>query len=76
MVLRYDPRNRSLDIAEVSGQFEWKRLFYDAQSDSGSLTDVTGEVGEVPPGGQILKPRCEIATTAARQSIPPCPAPR
>jgi hypothetical protein len=56
MVLRYEPRNRSLDIAEVSGQFEWKRLFYDAQSDSGSLTDVTGEVGEVPPGGQILKP--------------------
>lgn len=56
MVLRYDPRSRSLDIPEVSGQFEWKRLFHDAQSDSGSLTDVTGEVGDVPPGGQILKP--------------------
>jgi hypothetical protein len=56
MVLRYDPRSRSLDIPEVSGQFEWKRLFYDAQSDAGSLTDVTGEVGDLPPGGQILKP--------------------
>ncbi len=56
MILRYDPRSRSLDIAEVSGQFEWKRLLHDAQSDAGSLTDVTGEVGDVPPGGQILKP--------------------
>lgn len=56
MVLRYDPRRRSLDIPEVSGQFEWKRLLYDAQSDAGSLADVTGEIGEVPPGGQVLKP--------------------
>jgi hypothetical protein len=59
MVLRYDPRNRSLDIPEVSGQFEWKRLLYDAQSDAASLTDVTGEVGDMPSGGQILKPTAD-----------------
>ena len=59
MILRYDPRNRSLDIPEVSGQFEWKRFLYYAQSDSGSLNDVTGEVADVPPGGQILKPTTE-----------------
>ena len=56
MTLSYDPQSRTLDIPEVAGQFEWKRPFFDAQKDAGSLKDVTGEIGEVPPGGLILKP--------------------
>lgn len=55
MLLSYNPADRSLVIDEVSGEFEWKRLFYDSQKDSGSLSEVSGEVGEVPPGGTILK---------------------
>lgn len=55
MLLAYDPTDRTLTIPEISGQFQWKRIFYDPQSDSGGLVDVRGEVGEVPPGGSILK---------------------
>jgi hypothetical protein len=55
MLLAFDPADRTLSIPEISGQFQWKRIFYDPQTDSGGLTDVTGEVGELPPGGSILK---------------------
>ncbi len=56
MLLSYDPSNRTLKIPEVSGKFQWKRLFYDPQEDSGELTNVTGEVGEVAPGDTVLRP--------------------
>jgi hypothetical protein len=56
MTLSYDPRTRELSIPDVSGELEWKRPFVDPQKDSGALYDVTGEVGDVPPGAQILKP--------------------
>ncbi len=62
MLLAYDSTDRTLSIPEISGQFEWKRIFYDPESDSGGLMDVRGEVGEVPPGGSILK-----ATEKARE---------
>ncbi len=55
MVVAYNPLDRTLAISEISGHFEWKRLFYQPQSDSGGLANVTGEVGDVPPGGAILK---------------------
>jgi hypothetical protein len=55
MLLTYNAIDRTLHVAEISGQFEWKRLFHDPQSDSGELTNVSGEVGELPPGGTILK---------------------
>lgn len=55
MLLAYDPADRTLSIPEISGQFQWKRLFYDPQSDSGGLVNVKGEVGKVPPGGSVLK---------------------
>jgi hypothetical protein len=56
MTLSYDPKRRTLEIPEIAGQFAWKRPFYDAQADAGSLRDVTGEIGNVPRGGVILKP--------------------
>ncbi len=55
MLLSYSARDRTLHIPEVSGEFEWKRLFYDPQSDSGELTNVSGRVGNAPSGGAILK---------------------
>jgi hypothetical protein len=55
MLLSYNPTDRTLVVEEVSGEFEWKRLFHDPQKDSGSLTEISGEVGEVPPGGTILR---------------------
>ncbi len=66
MTLQYLPESRTLRIAEVSGQFEWKRLFSEAQKDSGKLTDVTGEVGNLPPGGAILKPPPSVASGRLR----------
>ncbi len=56
MTLSYDPKSRTLDIAEVSGQLEWKRPFHDAQKDGGSLKEVTGEIGDVAAGGIVLQP--------------------
>jgi hypothetical protein len=55
MLLSYNAQDRTLRIPEISGRFEWKRLFYDPQSDTGELTDVTGQVGKAPSGGAILK---------------------
>jgi hypothetical protein len=55
MQLTYDPTNRSLKIPKISGKLDWKRIFRDAQSDSGSLSDVTGRVGEVVSDGTILR---------------------
>lgn len=55
MLLAYDPTDRTLTIPEISGQFQWKRIFYDPQTDSGGLMDVRGEVGTVPAGGSVLK---------------------
>ena len=55
MLLSYNAQDRTLRIPEISGQFEWKRLFYDPQSDSGELVNVTGQVGKAPSGGAILK---------------------
>jgi hypothetical protein len=55
MLLTYNAQDRTLLIPEISGQFEWKRLFYDPQSDTGELVNVTGQVGNAPSGGAILK---------------------
>lgn len=55
MLLSYNAQDRTLRIPEISGQFEWKRLFYDPQSDTGELSNVSGQVGTAPPGGTILK---------------------
>lgn len=59
MHLAYDPANRTLTIPKVSGSFEWKRPFYDAQADSGSLSDVHGKVGDLPEGASVLRAREE-----------------
>ncbi len=55
MLLSYDPEHRRVTIPKVSGTFAWKRFLYDPQEDAGSLTDVTGKVGDVPAGEEILK---------------------
>jgi len=68
MLLAYDPTDRTLSIPEISGQFEWKRIFYNPESDSGGLVDVRGEVGEVPPGGSILKATAKPAEKATVKS--------
>jgi hypothetical protein len=59
MHLAYDPANGTLKIPKVSGSFEWKRPFFDAQADTGSLTDVSGKVGELPEGASVLRAREE-----------------
>ncbi len=55
MLLSYDPKNRQVTIPKVSGTFAWKRFLYDPEEDSGSLTNVSGKVGELPPGEEILE---------------------
>ena len=55
MLLCYNAQDRTLSIPEISGQFEWKRLFSDPQSDTGELVNVTGQVGKAPSGSAILK---------------------
>jgi hypothetical protein len=60
MELQFDSATGTLDIKKVSGKLEWARLFKPAQSDSGSLSQVTGAVGEVEPGNLILKPNVRL----------------
>jgi hypothetical protein len=55
MALRYEPEKHTLSIPNISGQFEWRQLLADPQKDSGSLKDITGEIGELPMTGSILK---------------------
>ncbi len=55
MALRYDSDKRTLSIPSISGQFEWRQLLADPQKDSGSLKDITGDIGELPTSGSILK---------------------
>jgi hypothetical protein len=55
VVLRYDPEKRILTIPTISGQLEWRQLLADPQKDSGSLKDITGEIGFLPRTGSILK---------------------
>lgn len=69
MLIAYDPADRTLSIPEISGQFEWKRIFYDPKSDSGGLMKVKGEVGEVPPGGSILKAAAKATEKATVKSV-------
>lgn len=52
--LRYDAKSGVLDIQKASGCLEWKHLFSDPQSDCGALTDIKGEVGELPSGSTLL----------------------
>lgn len=68
MLLEYLPETRALRIAEVSGQFEWKRLLNDPQSDSGKLENVSGAVGTAPPGETILKSQMNNKRKGPRRS--------
>ena len=55
MVLSYNSENRTLTITKISGQLEWRQLLAEPQKDGGSLKDMTGELGEIPPGGVVLR---------------------
>jgi hypothetical protein len=59
MVLSYNSENRTLTITKISGQLEWRQLLAEPQKDGGSLRDITGDVGEIPPGAVILKARAK-----------------